>query len=424
MWANAPRIVVAENPVNTKDVEVTQAPAENQPASADAKAPAGHLALEKVKRFVRRFVFLRDSQAVVVSLWVAHTYTIDSADTTPYLSITSAEKQCGKSRLLEILETLVAKPWLTGRVTPAVLARKVDSEKPTLLLDETDASFGSGGEYVEALRGVLNTGHRRGGKISCCIRKGDDFTFQDFSTFCPKALAGIGKLPNTIEDRSLPIRLRRAAPGEAIERFRRRNVEQEVQALKQQLEAWCMEILPQLADARPKLPDELTDRQQDAVEPLLAIADAARSEWPEIARIAVIDLGLEGQRTDESLGVQLLRDIRLVFNTQGKDRLRSVDLAASLASIETSPWCEWSNGRPLSAPKLARLLKPFGIQPEVARVGERTPRCYLRTAFEDAFRRYLREDSPGEGPQSATAQQSPVTTVVTGPNFGKGGSRS
>ena len=60
-------------------------------------------------------------------------------------------------------------------------------------------------EYAEALRGVLNTGHRRGGKASCCVGQGANITYKDFSTFCPKAIAGIGKLPDTVADRSIPI---------------------------------------------------------------------------------------------------------------------------------------------------------------------------------------------------------------------------
>lgn len=259
----------------------------------------------------------------------------------------------------------------------------------------------------------MNTGHRRGGKYSCCGKKDDDFTPQDFSTFCPKALAGIGRLPDTIEDRAIQIRLRRAAPGELPERFRRRNTEVEVKALRENIKSWCSEILPQLPEARPDLPNELTDRQQDAVEPLLAIADAAGGDWPRISRSAVVDLCTEGRKTDESIGFQLLSDIRQIFNTRGVDRLPSGELAATLATIETSPWCEFTNGRPLNAAKLARLLKPYGIGPEVTRIGEKTPRCYLRTSFEDAFKRYLREGSPCEAPKSATMQQ-PSATAVPG----------
>ena len=139
---------------------------------------------------------------------------------TPYLAITSAEKQCGKTRLLEVLDLLVSNPWLTGKVSAACLIRKIDSQKPTLLLDESDAAFNGEKEYAEVLRGVLNTGHRRGGHASCCVGQGVNITFKDFHTFCPKAIAGIGKLPDTVADRSIPIRLKRRAPGEPVERFR------------------------------------------------------------------------------------------------------------------------------------------------------------------------------------------------------------
>jgi len=40
---------------------------------------------------------------------------------------------------------------------------EIDADRPALLLDESDAAFGGEKEYAEALRGVLNTGHRRGG---------------------------------------------------------------------------------------------------------------------------------------------------------------------------------------------------------------------------------------------------------------------
>src|SRR5215469_496369 len=103
---------------------------------------ASHL-MNAVYNYVRRFVYLSKEQEVVIALWVFHTYAADSAETTPYLAVTSAEKQSGKTRLLEVLSTIVAEPWFTGRVTAAVLVRKVDDKKPTLLLDESDAAFGS-----------------------------------------------------------------------------------------------------------------------------------------------------------------------------------------------------------------------------------------------------------------------------------------
>ena len=364
--------------------------------------------LNNVFAYLRRFVSLSESQARVVALWAVHTQVFSVADATPYLAITSAEKQSGKTRLLEVLETLVANPWLTGRVTAAVLIRKIDAERPTLLLDESDAAFGSDKEYAEGLRAVLNTGHRNGGKASCCVGQGANTTFRDFSTFCPKVIAGIGRLPDTVADRAVPIRLKRAAPGEAVQRFRRRDIESEVVNLHEQIEAWCVSIGEKLRDARPQLPDKLTDRQQDGAEPLLAIADAADGGWPKFARQALVELCTEAQASDDSIGKQLLADIRQIFEKAGVDRLPSSDLVGELIEIETSPWGEWSHGKPLTAPRLARLLKPFEVFPECIRVGDKTPRGYLAEQFRDAFRRYLRPESHSSlscpVPESATPQ--------------------
>ena len=120
-------------------------PAASSSQSAGQGTPEtvdGHALLDSIKVYVQRFVSLSESQARVVAAWVVHTHTIDAADSTPYLAITSAEKQSGKTRLLEVLETLVANPWFTGRVTVAVLSRRIEAVSPTLLLDESDAAFG------------------------------------------------------------------------------------------------------------------------------------------------------------------------------------------------------------------------------------------------------------------------------------------
>jgi hypothetical protein len=193
------------------------------PAASSGESPLSVL-LEAVEHFISRYVVLSPTQRGAIALWVAHTHAIEAAFTTPYLSITSAEKSSGKTRLLEVAVTLVARPWFTGRVSPAALVRKVDSETPTLLLDESDAAFNGDKEYAEALRGVLNTGYRRGGKATVCVGQGANIHARDFSTFGPKAIAGVGRLPDTVADRSISIRLKKRAPWEAIERYRERRV--------------------------------------------------------------------------------------------------------------------------------------------------------------------------------------------------------
>jgi hypothetical protein len=345
--------------------------------------------LNDIAAYIRRFAFLSQAQKRVVTLWVVHTFVFSEADCTAYLAITSADKESGKTRLLEVLETLVSNPWSTGRVTAAVLVRKIEAEQPTLLLDETDAAFGGEKEYAEALRGVLNTGYRRGGKSSCCVGKGQETSFKDFSTFCPKAIAGIGKLPDTVASRSIPIRLKRAA-REEISKFRRRDVDSEAAELRRRIQSFCLAIANRIRDARPSMPDELTDRQQDATELLVAIAEAAGGNWPESARASLVTLCVEAQHSDESIGHTLLSDIRRVFDEHGASRLSSAALAGALAEIETSPWGEWSHGKPISTAKVARLLRPFAITPHNVRIGDKIPKGYERDDFSDAWKRYLR----------------------------------
>jgi hypothetical protein len=366
--------------------------------SPNGRAPrlSGAEVLDGLVAFIRRFVALSYVQAVMVALWVVHTHAIGAADCTPYLHLTSAEKRSGKTRLLEVLTPLVARPWFTGRVSAAVLVRKTAEEQPSLLLDESDAAFKGDKEYAEALRGILNAGFRRGGVTSLCVGQGANLSYRDFPVFSPKAIAGIGKLPGTIADRAIPIELRRRAPGEYVERFRQRKVEPDAIPLHGAAAAWAEANIEALAEAEPELPDELDDRAQDIVEPLLAIAEAVGGEWPERARRAAVAL-LTGEHRDdaESLGVRLLQDIREVFDEEGKDRLSTSTILEKLHEADEAPW-GLLRGEPLDARGLARLLKPYGIAPKKLREGDQTFKGYQRAFFEDTWSRYL-PSTPEEG---------------------------
>jgi hypothetical protein len=348
----------------------------------------GQDVLDATAGFLRRYVVLGEAELTATALWVVHTHAFDAAEATPYLAINSAEKESGKTRLLETLELLVAKPWLTGRVTTAVLTRKVDGEEPTLLLDESDAAFGGEKEYAEVLRGVLNTGYRRGGKTSVAVPAGRDWDYRDLATFCPKAIAGIGKLPDTVQSRSISITLKRKAASEQVQRFRRKNVETEATPLRQRLEALANAATDTLTTAEPELPEELGDRAADVWEPLLAIADHAGGHWPQRARDAAIALSAKQSTEDGSFGARLLADIRSVFLGRAVDRLFTEDLLDELAQLEESPWGDWY-GKRISAIKLAQILKPYGIKPKTLRIGGLTKSGYDRGWFADPWNRYL-----------------------------------
>jgi hypothetical protein len=381
----SPRVTPVEDVPANRLFEIVSPSGERQNETAGL--------LDAVGEFVGRYLVFSKDQACAVALWTLHTHVFDAADTTPYLSITSAEKASGKTRLLEALELVVAKPWLTGRVTPAVLARKVDGERPTLLLDETDATFAGDPEFGQVLRGLLNSGYRRGGKSSVCIGQGANIGYVDLDTFAPKALAGLGELPDTVASRSIRIVLKRKAPNENVERFRRREAIATGEPLRQWAADWGERFVDELATANPELPDDLPDRAADSWEPLFAIADLAGGDWPARARAAAQKLSGEAADADVSIGVRLLQDCRAAFN--GHDHLATKDLIASLAEDEEAPWGGWHKGSPISPRALANLLDPFGVRTRTVRLSsEQTARGYARDVFEDPWNRYLDAHPP------------------------------
>ena len=96
-----------------------------------------------------------------------------------------------------------------------------------------DTVFGKGNENEE-LRAILNAGFERGSKVRRCV--GPNHDLKDFAVFCPKALAGIGRLPDTVSDRCIPIHLIAKKKSDKIQRFRKREVN--VEGLAAALEAY------------------------------------------------------------------------------------------------------------------------------------------------------------------------------------------
>jgi hypothetical protein len=369
--------------------------------------------LDMVEAQVRRYVVLTKDQACAVSLWVVHTWAIDFAYCTPYLDIHSPEKRSGKTRLLEVLDTLVAKPWLTGGTSKAALVRKVDATEPTLLLDESDAAFSGDHEYAEALRGVLNNGYTRGKHYTTCIGQGAGIKPHDFKVFGAKAIAGIGALPDTVADRSIPIELKRRAPSERVERFRQRRAEAEGARLANALDQLRQTggFAP-LDCAEPDLPDELDDRAQDVWEGLFAIADMAGEDWPDRAREAAKRLRLGTDPGNDSLGVRLLVDIREAFGSED-DQLTTAELRCRLNAMEESAWGGWNAGEGIRPREIANKLRPYGVGSQDIHVdedgGRRTRKGYRKADFEDAWERYFPVSGDSKRAKRANGSNKPET---------------
>jgi putative DNA primase/helicase len=347
--------------------------------------------LNAISTIIRRHVVMSEGAADTAALWVAHTYLLDVFGISPRLAITSPEKGCGKTTLLDVLSHLVMRPLSTSNATTAAIFRVVEIQQPTLLIDEADTFLKENDE----LRGILNSGHRQGGSVLRIV--GEDLEPRSFSTYSACAIALIGKLPETLTDRSVAIALRRRRPDEPIEAFRFNRTGSLDQIARQAIR-WARDNADRVRGADPDMPADVFNRAADNWRPLLAIADAAGGKWPARARQAVQAAHAAAADQGQSVRVTLLADLEAIFAERGVNRLASAELVAALIGTEGRPWSEFKAGSPITVNGLARLLAPFGIKPETHRIGDRTPKGYLQIQFADAFARYLHKTT-------ATAQQ-------------------
>ena len=279
-----------------------------------------------------------------------------------------------------MINELVARPLSTSNATTSAVFRIIEMKQPTLLIDEADTFLKENDE----LRGILNTGHRRGGQVTRTV--GDDFEPRQFTTWAPAAIAMIGRLPDTLDDRAITVRLKRRKPTERVRVFRGDRVD-ELRVLARKAARWALDNRKALTSADPEA-GKLINRAADNWRPLFAIADIAGGKWPRLARSTA--KSAEASKEDQSIKTILLSDIRdVITERRQSDRISSNELAAALGAIEGRPWAEWRNGKPMTANGLARMLGPFGILPGTKRAGSDTFKGYLNSDFADAFASYL-----------------------------------
>ncbi len=336
----------------------------------------GAALINNLRQVFRRYVVLPKGADIALPLWVLHAWTMDAGDISPLMVLVSPTKRCGKTSVLILMYFLTPRSELSSNITAPALFRYIEDVRPTLLIDEAD-SFAKDNEE---LRGILNSGHTR---AAANVIRNVDHKPRRFSTWAPKAIATIGTLADTLEDRAVVVRLQRKPPGATVERLRRRD-NADFAALRSQAARWAADNFDKLADPDPKMPD-LNDRAADNWRPLLAIADLAGGTWPGEARRAACLLS--GEEQDGAIGVELLREIRSAFGDD--DVIRSSDLVAKLTADTERPWAEWKHGRPLTQKQLAGLLAPFHIiSLTVHPPGLPDGKGYRRIDFEEAWAAY------------------------------------
>ena len=388
--ANRPQIAKTNKPNGSKQTQ---------------GGPPGPDLILAVEDYFRRYAVLGSELPLVLALWNIATYMYDVFDAFPYLAITSPTKRCGKSRLGELIGMICSKPLETVGISPAALFRTIEQESPTLIIDEAE-SLSIKSESSEALREVLNAGYRKGKKVWRCAPK--THKIEKFNIYCPKVLILIGKLQDTLSDRCISAAMKRKS-GEQIDRFRFAHVEKQTAMLRTQIGQWSAAHASQVEQwyANNGL-SFIEDRDEELWLPLFAVCqEAAPQRMGELEVIATRLASAKDEADPNNYGIEILADIRRVFVLGGAKNTSSEELLKALNAMSESPWqhFKYTNGQPLDARWLAKLLKPFGIHSKTIRMVKGTPKGFYRADFEDAWKRYL---------PSATAATQPKNQSVSG----------
>ena len=321
-------------------------------------------------------------------MFTPHTYAFRLRDVSTYVGVESPEKRCGKTTLLGVLGKLVNRPILAANISSSAFFRVIEEMQPTLLIDEADTFLKKRNE----LRGILNAGFTKdtgfvmrvapemksppalgSGATSadCQVENeepgsGGNFARQNsgsrlvrFSCWCPKVLASIGHLPETLADRCIRIPMQRKTSREQCQRLRDLDPAL-ITRLRRQCVRFVADHAREIANARPVMPSGLNDRETDLWEPLVVIGDLAGGRWPELVRGAAAGL-TESAREHNPIG-PLLLDIWVIFLNAGVDRMFSRTLAECLNQLGDRSWAELKKAKVIEPVWLAKILQPYDIR--------------------------------------------------------------
>lgn len=366
----------------------------------------------EVERFIRQFCILPGAAYLPLALWTVATHVSDAFGAFPYIALTSPVKRCGKTRVLEVLELLCAKPQRITSASPASIFRMM-KDSPTLLLDEVEPLRNSKpSEGTQVILSILNAGHRRGATVTRCEPSGKDWEPVPFPVHGFKAFAAIGKLPDTLSDRCICIPMQRKPGSQTVARFLFARTPAEAEPLRNTISAWAGSRLDAVRESYESMSDLgfLEDREADLWMPLFAVCTVGASDRiDELKKCARSLCGAKAaDDAEDSQALKLLADVRRVW-ADGKPHMLTAALLDELKRIPDGPWGE------LEPRELARVLRPFGPAPRQVRVDSgATGKGYLRAEFDGAFSCYL----PAAEAESETCETTPIN-IGKNADFGR-----
>lgn len=360
--------------------------------------PAQPDLVREVEAFISDYATLADpSHVLPIALWIIGTYIFQEFDAYPYITITSATKRSGKTRLSELIGFTCSKPRSFSALSASSLFRTIEAEHPTVIFDEAEQL---NSEAQSTLRSVLNTGYRKGQVIP---RVGVGGKVEEFSVYCPKVFILIGDVYDTLKDRSIIIRMTRA---DAKERFVYQTAKRQGDILRRSIYHATKKALDSISQKflNHKGLSFLMDRDEEIWTPLFVLCEAFCPDRFQELQVAAVDIATEktasarryitlqkqeSKAVDADYCKKLLIDLYGLMLTDGKVISTSAAVEA-LRAIPVSPWRKF-RGEGLKGSDIAKMLSRFGVRPVRIAVGsgrgnQTFKRGYRKADLEAAMR--------------------------------------
>lgn len=193
---------------------------------------------ETTKEVLKSFIDTKEENYEILTLWIIGTWLHEFFPTYPYLFL-NAMKGSGKTRLMKLIKELSFEGDMLASLSEAVLFRTTG----TLCIDEFE---GISGKDKNALRELLNTAYKQGGKVKRMRKKktidGEQQIVEEFSTFRPIVMANISGMEEVLQDRCITIILEKSNNSKItrkIENFSNNPVIKQLKKLLTEKGIWC-----------------------------------------------------------------------------------------------------------------------------------------------------------------------------------------
>lgn len=330
-----------------------------------------------------------------LTLWAVHTHLTRETWSTPRLLLDSPAPGSGKTTVLDHLNRLCFHPVQAASLSsPSLLARLLEKEPRTILIDEADRTLNPKADGVGELLAVLNSGYRYGASRPVLVPdKEQGWKSVEMSTYGPVAMAGNApNLPDDTRSRCIRVLLLPDLEG-TVEDSDWQDIEPAALELREVVAAWAESVRHEVKIMRPTYPEGLKGRNRERWSPLYKVALAAGGPWPERC-LKLIDDDLEEQAMDREAGLErtprhlkLLQHIAEVW-PEGYDFLPTSTLLEAVKGWSPMTWGPGHEYGALTAQGMGRMLvKHFSIRSGRETGGDRR-RGYGRSVFVPAWRAF------------------------------------